>query len=338
MTALPSTLRTTLRSLAKSNPVGRFALDHWRISRIKQARADGEAGPFGIHNIELTNKCPMKCVMCPRTHEMTRDQGLMDFDTFAAVIDQLANANPGFSAQNTVWLHHFGESLMHPDFARFIRYGADKGVRLGMSINPIMLKPDVTEALLESGIHELRISLDGHDDESFFQVRGVKNAFERSKENLLAFLAAKIEKGAKTRVELSMIGFKLNQDSIPEMKRFWSAQPGIDAFICKEFVRFNGADQVVNGLANEAGPERGRFVACLRPWQTMTIAWDGDVLPCCYDYDKQYILGNVRENTLAEIWNGPQMKALRDEFRSNQVTNPLCRNCPDLDVPGADPA
>lgn len=337
MSFLSSGLRGAVRSLAARNGAVKLALDLYRLRGVERARRVGEAGPFGIHNIELTNKCPMKCVMCPRTHEMTRDQGLMEFEIFQAVIDQLAQANPVFGASNVVWLHHFGESLMHPEFGRFVRYGVAKGIRLGMSINPIMLKPEIAAELLDSGISDLRVSLDGHDDESFEKIRGVKNAFERSKRNLLDFLALKMEKGAATRVELSMIGFKMNEGSIPAMERFWSAQPGVDAFLCKEYISFNGADSTVNGMAGERHHKRGRFVACLRPWQTMTVAWDGDVLPCCYDYDKLYVLGNVRRNTLMEIWTGPAMAALRDEFRRNVVSNPLCRACPDLDVPAADP-
>jgi hypothetical protein len=40
------------------------------------------AHPFSIANIELTNRCPMRCVMCPRTHRMGRPQGYMNFDVF----------------------------------------------------------------------------------------------------------------------------------------------------------------------------------------------------------------------------------------------------------------
>jgi radical SAM protein with 4Fe4S-binding SPASM domain len=71
-------------------------------------------------------------------------------------------------------------------------------------------------------------------------------------------------------------------------------------------------------------------VSCNVPWEKMSVAWDGDVLPCCYDYDKKYVLGNIKKKKMAEMWNGPEMRALRKEFLDNNVTNPLCRNCPEL--------
>ena len=62
----------------------------------------------------------------------------------------------------------------------------------------------------------------------------------------------------------------------------------------------------------------------------MTITWNGEVVPCCYDYDNKYVVGNASSNTLNEIWRGERMTALRREFLSNQVTNSLCRSCPSL--------
>ena len=59
----------------------------------------------------------------------------------------------------------------------------------------------------------------------------------------------------------------------------------------------------------------------------MSIAWDGDVVPCCFDYDKKIVLGNIENETLSEIWNGTKMHDLRREFITNHVCNSLCRNC-----------
>jgi radical SAM protein with 4Fe4S-binding SPASM domain len=290
--------------------------------------------PFAVFNIELTNECPMKCVMCPRTNNMTRDIGFMDFGLFTKVIDELVEANPEYAAKNEVWLHHFGESLTHPDFPKFIAYASSKGVYACLSINPIMLNLKVSRALLEARPSKLLISLDGHDDESFENIRGVKRAYTRSKENLLRFLELKKELKSKTKVIMSMINFELNQESINEMSSYWRGVEGIDQFLNKPFVNWNGDANDVNRFKNEQNtPAPLEKVTCGYPWDKMTIAWDGDVVPCCYDYDKKYVLGNVRQESLASIWNGPKMRALRREFSSNKVENPLCKSCDYLRAP-----
>jgi len=74
-------------------------------------------------------------------------------------------------------------------------------------------------------------------------------------------------------------------------------------------------------------PKTSRKVTCDIPWVKMTLPWDGDLVPCCLDYDKRYVLGNISRDTLCNIWNSTRMLALREEFISNRIENPLCIKC-----------
>ncbi|MDE1146828.1 MAG: radical SAM/SPASM domain-containing protein [Azospirillaceae bacterium] len=286
--------------------------------------------PFAVFNIELTNHCPFKCVMCPRTHDMTRALGHMSFDVFQRIIDQLVDANPEYARNHGVWLHHFGESLVHPEFDRLMAYAAGRGVAPGLSVNPLMLTEKTAERLLMAKPAKLYLSLDGHDDESFARIRGVENAYQKSVERLLAFLEQKRALSPATRVILSMIHFDANIESIEKMRAYWENREGIDQFLDKPFTTFDGNSPEVSALRRrEASPDTAP-VSCKFPSQSVTITWDGDVVPCCFDFDKRYVLGNVLSESLADIWNGPALRALRLEFLSNRVENPLCRNCESL--------
>jgi len=290
------------------------------------------AKPFVIDNIELTNRCPMRCVMCPRTKHMTRSQGYMDFEVFEKVIDEYLAVNMTAAREDGVYLHHFGESIMHPDFDRFIRHANERRVATRISINPLMLKERNRERLLAADPAMIMISLDGHDDESFYRIRGVKNAYRLSVERLHAFLRRKVESGNRSKVELSMIDFAANAESIDELRDYWGSVEGIDEFVIKSFTTWDGSAPEINGFSsllvdNEARRKAHSRPACNMPWRKLTVTWDGDVVPCCYDYNKKLVLGNVRHQSLSEIWNGPMMQALRQEFNSNQVSNALCRNC-----------
>lgn len=292
--------------------------------------------PFGLFNIELTNRCPMRCVMCPRTNNMTRAKGHMDFELFTRIIDELISANTDYIHHQPVWLHHFGESLMHPKFAECIQYAVKKGVVTCLSINPLMLKPEVSIALLGANPDILYISLDGHDDASFESIRGVKNAYHRSLENLNGFLKQKQKTGSECRVVLSMIDFDINRHSIEETRAHWESQPGVDEFLMKQFSTWDGNAEDINQLQAGDGADPVNLsdrVECNFPWERMTVLWDGTVVPCCNDYDMKLSLGNLRESTLSDIWNGPEMQQLRNEFISNHVTNPLCRRCEKLRLP-----
>lgn len=289
--------------------------------------------PFGLFNIELTNRCPMKCVMCPRTYHMTREQGFMDFTLFKKVIDELSAANPSFHNDKTVWLHHFGESLLHPEFNLFIRYAAEKEIRTGLSVNPIMLNEKNTRSLLESGLHILYLSLDGHDDESFFKIRGIENMYEKSRNHVIDFLKYKKENPCDMQIILSMIDFSLNEESIAAVKDEWESNDQIDGFLMKNYITWDGAIQEIKALAPESASEKTNNDSpstCSFPWENMTVTWDGDVVPCCFDYNKKLVLGSAVTDTLSYIWNDAPMQALRKEFLTGKVANLLCRCCEQL--------
>lgn len=291
--------------------------------------------PFSLFNIELTNHCVMSCVMCPRTRNMTRPRGYMEFCLYRSAIDELAAANPGYGSSNVLWLHHFGESLLHPGFDSFIEYAAGKNIRTGLSINPFMLTGPVIDRLIASSPHILYISLDGHDDESFRQIRGMEGAYETSRKRLIDFLRMKTGSGSSITVILSMIDFGQNRLSIKLTRERWESMPGIDLFLPKSFTTWDGSAPDVNALADGRAQEPldRSAVRCTFPFERMTVTWDGDVVPCCFDYDKKYILGSLMESSLSDIWTGEPMKNLRREFSANRVTNRLCVNCRRLYLP-----
>ncbi len=315
-----------------------------KIARLAEDRPAFVDYSYSLFNLELTNRCPFRCVMCPRTHHMTRTLGLMDFELFQTVVDQLVTRDARSKKRDhSVWLHHFGESLVHPELGRFLDYAKRRGLGTRISINPLMLSKKVIGVLLDGEPMELLISLDGSDDESFERIRGVAAAYEKSRENLLRFLSAKIARKAKTRITLSVIAFPLNERTEASQREEWADQwartPGIDEFLWKPFTTWNGDSQVIPGLAPKgsgdvAGDLRARDpglkVSCDWPWKKMSVTWNGDVVPCCYDYNGLYVLGNVKRESLAEIWNGERMQALRSEFISNAVSNPLCASCSEL--------
>ncbi len=218
---------------------------------------------------------------------------------------------------------------MHPLFGECIAYASDHSIRTGLSINPIMLNDDVIDDLFQSRLNVLYISLDGHDDESFSRIRGIRNAYTTSKERLQRFLKRKSGQGFNATVILSMVDFNLNRESIELSRNYWESMPGVDQFLTKSFTTWDGGAPDVNGFSdpNDVYPEDRTAVQCSWPFERMSITWDGDVVPCCFDYDKKYVLGNIESSTLTEIWNGEPILLLRNEFMQNNVTNPLCVNC-----------
>jgi radical SAM protein with 4Fe4S-binding SPASM domain len=76
------------------------------------------------------------------------------------------------------------------------------------------------------------------------------------------------------------------------------------------------------------GIPRTRTRTCRDFWERMTIYWNGDVALCCEDLDGAHILGNLKESTIREVWNGEKMRALKRLHRQKRFAElPLCAGC-----------
>jgi radical SAM protein with 4Fe4S-binding SPASM domain len=306
--------------LAKASDLFELPEESPAVPKMKMERIIEK--PYRLFNIELSNRCVMRCIMCPRTRAMTRSLGDMGMGTYKSIVDQYVNDNKD-AGKDVVWLHHFGESLLHPHFDECVSYAADKGLKPALSINPIMLKGDVRGRLLNSRPHLLYLSLDGGDEPSFARLRGVAGKYEESKKNILNFLDDKVHAQNEVTVAVSVIHLRnYNQRQIQEMGNFWNRQDGVDMFFMKPFTNWNGDIAEIDELGELPDP-----VLCHFPFSSLTIAWDGTVVPCCYDYDAKYPLGNVKDASISDIWNNSRIQLLRAEFMAGDVTNKLCALC-----------
>jgi radical SAM protein with 4Fe4S-binding SPASM domain len=268
---------------------------------------------------------------------MTRPQGFMDYSLFQKIIDEIIEIDSPIVRKEGIWLHHFGESLLHPEFDKMVSYCSSRGLKVGLSVNPIMLNEEISSRLIQAKPSVLYLALDGHDDESFYKIRGVPNAFVKSKDNAVSFIKSAVENKSGIKISICMIDFAENTESIAEMKSFWKRQKGVSDVFIKPFTEWNGdVTQIQNMHAAQATSEtkykeRNQNekirVKCPFPWKNISITWDGNVVPCCNDYNDKYVLGNARNNSLMEIWNGDRMQSLRREFLSGKISNSLCANC-----------
>lgn len=72
--------------------------------------------------------------------------------------------------------------------------------------------------------------------------------------------------------------------------------------------------------------------SCGRPFREMTIAWNGDFTLCCDDWKKEYIIGNVADRSLPDLWSDPALEAARARLYHRDRGWGPCAKC---DAPGA---
>jgi len=264
--------------------------------------------------IESTNICNAKCVFCPRD-AMGRKQGVMDMALFARIVDESASLGI-----RHLRLHNYGESFIDRRLIEKVRYAKKRGVaEVGLISNGSLINEDAARGIVEAGLDAINISVDAAGKETFERTR-LGLSYDRVIGNIENLLRIRKELGSR-RPKL-ILSFVRRDDSVEE-------QQFVEKW--REL-----ADKIhVTALHNWGGTLHGRSdvrFPCYRPWLTFTVLWDGRVALCCADFDGKVILGDMRTQSIREIWNGePYRHARRLHLESGGPE--ICRSC---DLPRKD--
>ncbi len=273
--------------------------------------AVAEAEPVCLY-LETTNRCNLLCTTCPRTYEDLEAPGDMSWELFTAIVDQ-------FPRIARVVLHGVGEPMMVRALPRMIRHLKDRGTYVLFNTNGTLLTEKKGRELIDSGLDELRVSLDAAEPRAFKLVRG-RDMFARIVRNVRAFRGLQNALGAQVpRVSLWLTGLKETVAQLGDFVRLAHdmdiaevylqrlvylpegqglARPDQALFAGREDaegrlirdaemlaqqlgIAFNasGATDPATSLKREEGAQP--WSLCRRPWTLMYITAQGRALPCC---------------------------------------------------------
>jgi radical SAM protein with 4Fe4S-binding SPASM domain len=279
-------------------------------------------------SLELTSHCNLRCPECASgSGMMLRERGFMDPALFEKVIREL---NP------FIWYASFyfqGEPFLHPDFFSFLQLkGNTKAI---VSTNGHYLGGENASKTVLSGIHKLIVSLDGMDQQSYSKYR-VNGDLETVMAGIRNVSLERQRLNSPMKLEIQFLVNRFNEHQIAQAESF--------AREVKATLRLKSM-QVIDGHdAGEWMPSAGKFARyessggrfiiknpmpsqCLRLWLNPVITWDGKVLPCCFDKDAEYEMGDLRSETFREIWHGNKLREFRLKVLSDRKSIPICRNC-----------
>ena len=281
--------------------------------------------PNMIH-IEPTNHCNLKCIMCPQPNEMKRVKGLMKIDLFKSIIDELKSTPAEF-----VYLHQFGESLLHKSIYEMIDYAEEAGIKVGLSTNASLLNLKNSEKILNTKLSFMILSLDGGTQELYDKYRP-GDSWENVKKNVFTFLDLREKKsGHKPFVVCQTISMKGNENSLANLEKLFSNYNVI--FSNKPFNEWGGKLEEINSLStNESATDSSGRERCEKPYKLFAIEWDGTVVPCTRFYDNQYTYGKFPEQSIRQIWNSEKAKKFRKMHNEGREKIDFCSTC-SLDGP-----
>lgn len=270
--------------------------------------------------VETTSHCNLRCPLCPNRDLPAKNRGFLSFELFESVVDQAAGRVRDF------YLFHRGEPLLHPRLPEMVAYAENRGIATRLHTNATLLTPALGERLLDSGLSLLSFSLDGSDEETYERQRPPARFLETLR-GIEQFLIL------KRRRKPNKITTVLQMMEIPEGRR----DPDREKFTRR--LRALGLDRVVwrrphnwGGLVAPAGsgtpPRPSPLNRCTFPWYALVVYWDGTVGPCPQDFRGTMIVGRLPDRKLTEIWNGPEMTAIRRRLaQKNYGDLPVCAQC-----------
>lgn len=273
-----------------------------------------------IDQVELTNACPLECGFCPRgLGKMTRRVGHLDLTVLRELVAQL----PKGHQKKTFGLHHFGDPLLHKRAAEAVRIVRDAGMEPEISFNPVFLTAASAEELLEARPGVVIVSLDGLDTETLQAMRGRRaGTFAEVSAKVEMLLQMARSSGHPPMIIVSMVATTRNRHQWNELLARYSRE---EYPFLRPVVRLlnDFGDPTVTPL----GVER-LYLLCSMPYRLVSVLWDGTVVACCQDYDGVAALGNLREQTLREVWEGEEVRAFREQWKATSFSQGHpCERC-----------
>lgn len=287
--------------------------------------------PISI-SIEPTTSCNLRCPQCPSgLRSFSRPTGMLQQPVFERIIDEL-HETTGY-----VTLYFQGEPYLNTRFLDMVRYAARHKMYTATSTNAHYLNQENARKTVESGLDRLIISIDGTSQETYSKYR-VGGQLEKVLEGTRQLILAKKEmKSATPHIIWQFIVFRHNEHELDEIRKL-ADEYEIDELAIKSAQIYdyeNGSEMIPELEEFSRYKKEGdgyRFKNellnhCWRLWHSCVITWDGKVVPCCFDKDGTYQLGNLSDFSFHTIWQSDQYRAFRKQILKGREHIDICKNC-----------
>ncbi|MBP6385655.1 MAG: SPASM domain-containing protein [Pseudarcicella sp.] len=288
--------------------------------------------PLSI-SFEPTTSCNLRCPECPSgLRSFTRPTGMLEEDLFTKTIDEIGNT--------LLYLIFYfqGEPYLHPKFLDMVQYASKRGVYTATSTNAHYLTDLYAEKTVKSGLDRLIISIDGTTQETYEQYR-VGGNLEKVIEGAKKIVEWKKKLNSSTpHVIFQFLVVKPNQHQIEEIYQL-AKQIGVDEVGLKtaQIYDYEDGSDLIPTIDKYARYERltnGKYKIknkllnhCWKMWHSCVITWDGLVVPCCFDKDANYRLGNLKETNFKTLWGSLDYQKFRKTLIKSRSEIEMCKNC-----------
>ena len=286
--------------------------------------------PFALY-IEPSDKCNFRCKFCPTSDlklmQATngRNYGNMDFNLYKKVIDECSEFEDNIKLLS---LHKDGEPLLNPMLPQMVEYAKKscKFDKIATTTNAYLLNNELSLKIIDAGLDRINISIEGINEEQYFNISNVKIDFNKLVNNIKFFY----ENKKQCEVSIKIPGNNLSDD---DKKKFYDIFGNICDLIFIENIVASWSSFDISGLEIDTGmslygKQVNKVSVCSQSFYSMAINSNGMVSPCCADWARKVIIGNAYNERLKDIWNGEELLNLQKLFlRGERDKHPFCSSC-----------
>ena len=291
--------------------------------------------PLGMY-IEPTKKCNFKCFYCMHSTRGISGGELynsgfslahMDMIMFDKIVYQIMNFE---NQPKRICFSGLGDPLMNPDLPVMVKKLRQAGFegRIDLITNAALLSKEVSNALIDSGLSRIQISIQGLNSKDYKEVCGVAIDFDKLVENIEYFY----KKRGNTNVFIKIIDSLLKNEE--DEAKFMKIFSGISDTIFVEHLvimqqQMGDHGGRVDVMKNLNGEPFDYKEVCGIMFYFMQVSVEGETFPCSTPgLPNSFSMGNINDLSLSSIWDGNirnkmLCKNLKDGYRSFKA----CKNC-----------
>jgi radical SAM protein with 4Fe4S-binding SPASM domain len=231
-----------------------------------------------------------------------------------------------------------GEPYLNPSFLELVKYATSKNIYTATSTNAHYLDDNNARKTIESGLDRLIISIDGTTQETYesYRIGGKLSKVLEGTRNVVRW---KKELKSKTpHIIFQFLVVKPNEHQINDIKKL-ALETGVDEVALKTAQIYDyeqGSELIPTNqkYSRYEQTETGKYTIknqllnhCWKLWHSCVVTWDGRVVPCCFDKDAEYKMGDLKENSFREVWKNPAYYAFRSSVLRSRSEIEICKNC-----------
>ena len=288
--------------------------------------------PFAI-SIEPTTACNLRCPQCPSgLREFSRPTGNLNTALNEKILDAVG------SQLHYVNYYFQGEPYIHPKFNELIKAAHQRNIYTVTSTNAHFINREAARNIIDSGLSELIISIDGLTQETYASYRR-EGKLDKVIEGTRQMVAAKKEL-QKSHPYL-VFQFLVNRDNEHEIDELYQLadELGVDEVRLKTVQMYdleNGADFLPSNedYSRYRKNKEGQYELknayknkCWRMWSSCVFTWDGKIVPCCFDKDATHEMGDIRKAEFHQIWKSAIYSKFRKQVFTDRTSIDICKNC-----------